>query len=360
MGYPLMPIRLAKVSRTLVAVFLALLFTPHSAECLSDSRQKTDIVYMKNGDKITCEIQSLQKGQLTIKPDYTTDSITIDWTKVARLQSSQLFVVTDPGGKIYSGTLAEGIRGHTITIIGRQEHTLSDESVIEISELGSNFWSRLSGNIAVGTSFTVSNSQKMLSVQSGLQYQSKKYVATFNSNSQFATQEKTTDTNETTVKTALFKQLSKSRWYGGGIANFLSSSEQQIALESTLGAALATRVIFTNRTNLTTIAGLGYTHERDDSTSSGAMHSNSLDAATAIQFSTFRFNTTSFQTALWVYPSLTSPGHVRLTLNQDVYYKFKNNFYVSLSFYDNYDNQPVSGAPANNVGGTTSIGWSFH
>ena len=232
--------------------------------------------------------------------------------------------------------------------------------MVAISELGNTFWNSLSGNIAVGTSFTASNSQGTLTVQSGLQYQSKRNFATFNSSSQFVTQEKAADTNETTVKTAFFHQLSKSKWYGGAIANFLSSSEQQIALQSTWGGALARRLIFTNRTNLSAIGGLGYTHERDDSNESGTRHPNSLDAATAVQFSMFRFKTTSFDTAVWAYPSLTSPGHFRMTLNQDIYYKFRNDFYVSLSFYDNYDNQPVSGAPSNNLGTTTSIGWSFH
>jgi hypothetical protein len=113
-------------------------------------------------------------------------------------------------------------------------------------------------------------------------------------------------TNETTVKTAIFKQLRKSDWYAGGIANFLSSSEQQIALRSTLGAALATRPVFTNRSNLTVV------------------------------------------------------GRVRMTLNQDVYYKFLRDFYIRLSFYDNYDNKPVVVAPTNNLGGSTPLGWSFH
>ena len=342
-----------------VVTWLVLL-TPHNAVGLVSSHQKTDIVHMKNGDRITCEIQSLQKGQLSIKPDYTTDTIVIDWTRVERLESSQLFVVTDPNGKTYSGLLAEGVQSRTITIVGRQSHTLSDDSVVEISELGNNFWSSLSGNIAVGTSFTASNSQATLTVQSGLQYQSKKNFATFNSSSQFVTQEKTTNTDETTVKAAFFHQLSESKWYGGGIANFLSSSEQQITLQSTLGGALARRLIFTNRTNLSAIGGLGYTHERDNSNEASTRHPNSIDAATAVQFSMFRFKTTSFDTAVWAYPSLTSPGHFRMTLNQDIYYKFKNDFYVSLSFYDNYDNQPVSGAPSNNFGTTSSIGWSFH
>ena len=49
-----------------------------------------------------------------------------------------------------------------------------------------------------------------------------------------------------------------------------------------------------------------------------------------------------------------------MTFNQNIYYKFLGDFYVRVSFYDNYDNQPVVGAPTNNIGGTTTLGWSFH
>ena len=42
---------------------------------------------------------------------------------------------------------------------------------------------------------------------------------------------------------------------------------------------------------------------------------------------------------LWAYRSLIPPGHFRTTLNQDIYYNFHNNLYISFSFYDNYDNQ---------------------
>jgi hypothetical protein len=161
------------------------------------------------------------------------------------------------------------------------------------------------------------------------------------------------------VKTSLFRQLRKSNWYGGGIANVLSSTEQQIALRSTLGA-LAKRAIFTNRTNLNLIGGLALIVERDAENATSTARTKAMDSAFGVTYSTFRLDSTTFNTALWLYPSITSPGRVRMTLNQDVYYKFLKDFYVRMSFYDNYDNQPVFGAPSNNLGVSTSVGWSFH
>ncbi len=105
----------------------------------------------------------------------------------------------------------------------------------------------------MGTSFAQSNSQKNLTMQSDLNYQATTRVFSLTSSTQFTSQQKTNNTNETTVKTEYFKQLRESNWYSGGIANFLSSSEQQIDLRTTLGAALAVRPIYTNKTNLSFI-----------------------------------------------------------------------------------------------------------
>jgi hypothetical protein len=331
-----------------------------SQSAFAENRSKSDIVYMKNGDKITCEIKSLEKGQLTVKPDYTSSSIVLDWEKVDHIESRQNFVITDPKGTVYTGAIRHDQKTKDLTILGSDTTKLPNLSVIQIEELGESFWKRMRGNIDLGLSFAKSNDQKNISLQSGLYYQSREHLFSLDSNSQFTSQQKTEDTNETNVKTALYKQLRQSNWYYGGIANFLSSTAQQIDLRSTLGGGLAKRIIFTNRTNLNAVGGLALTVERDAPGTTSTARTRALDSSFAVQYSTFRFDSTTFNTALWVYPSLTSPGRVRFTVNQDVYYKFLGDFYIRMSFYDNFDNQPVVGAPSNNLGGSTSVGWSFH
>jgi hypothetical protein len=326
----------------------------------ASSRQKTDIVYMRNGDKITCEIRSLEQGQLTVKPDYTSNTIVIDWSKVDHVDSSQNFLVTEPNGTIHSGSLASETDTRALIVATRPPVTVPHEAVIQIEPLGTTFLRRMRGDFDAGLSFARSNGQKNLSLDADLTYQSQKHLFSLDSSSQFTSQQKTNDTNESSLKTSLFEQLRRSNWYGGGLANFLSSSEQQLTLRSTLGAGLAKRLIFTNRTNLTAIGGLGYTIERDQPGTTTTARPNEFDSAFAVQYSTFRFDSTTFNTTVWVYPSLVQAGRVRMTLNQDVYYKFLGDFYIRISFYDNHDNQPVVGAPANNLGGSTTIGWSFH
>jgi len=325
----------------------------------ASSRLNTDIVVMKNGDKMTCEIRSLNQGQLTIKQDYASSTVVLDWEQVDHIQTNQPFVIVSTKGNASSGVLSESHDDRIVRVSGDETNSIAHNDVVSIEQTGETFIRRLKGSIDLGTSFAKSNSQKNLTLQSDLTYQATTRFFSLSSSTQFTSQQKTNNTSETTVKTEYFRQLRESHWYAGGIANFLSSSEQQIDLRTTLGAALAVRPIYTNKTNLSFIGALAYTVEKDASNTTSTTNANSIDSAVAVQYSTFRFDSTSFETNLWIYPSLTSPGRVRVTLNQDIYFKFYKDFYFRASFYNNYDNRPVIGAPSNNLGASSTVGWSF-
>jgi hypothetical protein len=69
-------------------------------------REKTDVVVMNNGDRLTCEIDGLSAGVLSIKLAYVQGAIGVDWGTVARLESNQLFRVQTEGGTVYTGKLS--------------------------------------------------------------------------------------------------------------------------------------------------------------------------------------------------------------------------------------------------------------
>jgi Protein of unknown function, DUF481 len=332
--------------------------------CLStmlyaSSRSSTDIVVMKNGDRITCEIRSLEQAQLIVKQGYASSTVALDWKEVDHIETHQPFVIIDTTGKALSGELSESSDTRIVSVTGEEKAEIAHNDVVSIEQTGKTFIRRMRGDIDVGVSVAKSNSQKNLTLQSDLTYQATKRFFSLSSSAQYTSQEKTTNTREITIKTEYYRRLRESNWYSGGIANFLSSSAQQIDLRSSLGGAIGFRPIYTNKTNLSFTGALAYTVEKDAPNVVTTASSNSLDSAASVQYSTFRFDSTNFDTVLWVYPSLTSLGRVRMTLNQDVYYKFLKDFYIRLSFYDNYDNRPVVGAPSNNLGVTSTIGWSF-
>src|SRR5215813_14746174 len=68
-------------------------------------REKTDVLVMTNGDRMTCEVKGLNAGVLFVSFDYIDGTASVDWSKVASVESSQLFVVKTEDGSVYKGTL---------------------------------------------------------------------------------------------------------------------------------------------------------------------------------------------------------------------------------------------------------------
>ena len=73
---------------------LALLFTlPLYA------RDKTDVMVMTNGDRLTCEVKGLDAGVLYVSFDYIDGTASVNWSKVARL-GEQPVVCRENGGRL--------------------------------------------------------------------------------------------------------------------------------------------------------------------------------------------------------------------------------------------------------------------
>src|SRR5262245_23487637 len=70
------------------------------------ARDKTDVMVMKNSDRMTCEVKGLERGVLYVKFEYIDGTASVNWSKVARLESNYLFYVKTEDGSVYTGTLS--------------------------------------------------------------------------------------------------------------------------------------------------------------------------------------------------------------------------------------------------------------
>jgi len=70
------------------------------------ARNKTDVLVMNNGDRLTCEIKGLDSSTLYVSIDYVNGTVDVDWSKVRHVESKQLFIVKTEDGSVYTGTLS--------------------------------------------------------------------------------------------------------------------------------------------------------------------------------------------------------------------------------------------------------------
>src|SRR6185503_17081094 len=79
--------------------FLVLSF--HSAS----AKNIDDIVILKNGDRLTGELKSLQRGELKFKADYMAEAVRLDWSQVQSIESKSTFLISLVDGKLFTDVL---------------------------------------------------------------------------------------------------------------------------------------------------------------------------------------------------------------------------------------------------------------
>src|SRR5574341_675910 len=87
--------------RWLISFLFILLCTPLALA------QKTDIVVLRNGDRITGEVKSLRNAKLQFKTD-DAGTLYIEWNKILALTAKAYFEVEVEDGSVYFGSLEPG------------------------------------------------------------------------------------------------------------------------------------------------------------------------------------------------------------------------------------------------------------
>src|SRR5258705_5570426 len=141
-------------STQLILAFLFTLTAPMFA------RDNTDRLTMNNGDSMTCEIKGLDGGVLYASFDYIDGTASVDWSKVARVESTRLFVVKTEDGSVYTGALktAETGAGRPVQIHvvqpPEQVHTMERSRIVHMVATSDKFWERFNGGVPPSTHYS--------------------------------------------------------------------------------------------------------------------------------------------------------------------------------------------------------------
>jgi len=327
------------------------------------AKRKDDVVVMQNGDRFTGEIKGLQYGELIFKSDYMKDSVHLDWERVDVLESKDNFIVALNDGQRITGqirrTKNESADKQQFTIsTGESTVEVTPPSVITIDQRETSFWNQLTGSIDWGFGFASGNNSANSSLGGQVAFYTDKNSVALATTSQFDTQKNAENTNRFTFDSQYGRSIS-TNWVAAGLFSLLKSNQQELNLRSTYGAALGRRLIQTDRTKLLTLGGMAYSHETYTQQPGAEPTVNNAEVLLGMKFSTFRFKTMNINSQAFLFPSLTDAGRFRLTTQSNLRIELMRNFYWNFQFYENYDTHPPISAPKNDLGMTTSIGWTF-
>ena len=329
------------------------------------ARDKTDIVVMKNGDRLTGEVKGLDSGVLYVSMDYILGTSSMQWSKVDHLESKQLFIVKTENGSVYSGTLstAEAEEGRPVKIEVSQEAAekvvLDRSRIVEMDETSDRFRQRFNGDINSGIIYSKGNQSTQYSLSSDIVYPRERWSAGANLTSTLSASDGVTAATRNQFGFSGQRLLRWDNWFYEGIGTFLQSSEQQIKLQTSLGGGVGRFVRHTNHESIAVMGGLAWQNTRYDQTDVTQSAQNVASALLAAEIKLYRFNKTNLDVTASLFPALSEPGRVRFNLNTSYYVKLFSNLTWNISFYGNWDNLPPPGFSGSDYGTSSGLGWTF-
>ena len=319
---------------------------------------KTDVVIFNNGDRLTGEVKSLERGRLRFKTD-ATDTISIEWDDVAYLSSDQNIQVETEEGVRYLGNLSRSeIENMTIVETQSGPVELQSTSVVLMTPIEERGVSRLDGDITAGLNFAKASEIQQIHFGLDMDYRTETRIIGVSAD---ATQSDSSD-NETSQRQSFdlnYRRLLKNRWLVGGAVLLDRNDELGIDLRTSIGAGGGRIIRQSNSMNLAVEGGLQVSREN---TSTGGTSEDTIEAFGQVQWDWFRYDSPELDlsTNLKVIPNLTETGRIRGEFDISLKWEMIEDLFWELSFYDSYDSDPVVvGAEKNDYGINTSLGYDF-
>jgi hypothetical protein len=319
--------------------------------------QRTDVVTLANGDRITGEVSSLDRGRLEYKTD-DQGTLYIEWDKVATVTASGQFEVGTSDGRRFVGSLRSDPNRTLVVVEALGPVLLPMSDVTVITPIGRSFWKKMDGSIDVGFSYTRSSDIAQLNVNASTVYRSPSFEGRMTGS---ATATQTSDDDERDDRGALqlsYLRYRGARWFVGGAVGVETNESLGIALRSQVSFAVGQRLINTNRAQLMLGGGLSFNDEQ----AVDAGSTQNLEAIMTFRTSyyAYDFPKTNIDVGLQYFPSLSNFGRQRMQFDASIRRELWKDFFLAVNVFDSFDSDPPSAdADRNDVGVVLSFGVSY-
>ena len=319
--------------------------------------ERTDVVYLKNGDRVTGEIKSLYRGRLEFKTDHM-GTLLIDWEDIREIVSDIAQSVELTNGQRFFGQLNKPENLETVAVKTEQGAvTLSTHDITNMYPVDAGFWQRLDLSFKLGFNWDKSSDVGKYNLGADAIYRHPDYVT----RAGFSTELTTQSERETTTRANLnashlvFKPNKRFRSYFGSMDH---NDNLGINLRILAGAGIGWIPIRSNRNWFSLMVGLDVNHEIP---SEGNEETN-LEGVLGASYEYFKFAIPkkSFKSELTVYPSITGGKRVRAEFKTNFDIEIVRDFFWVMGFYTSYDSDPISrNAETIDYGINSSLAYKF-
>jgi Protein of unknown function, DUF481 len=308
--------------------------------------QKKDSIILYNGQTLIGEVRQANLGLISID-DNDLKIINVKLFKIKTLVIKERFKIETIDKEFYYGSLRTTDKEGWVEIhnIDGRDIPLRITHIFQLITLETGFFRRMSGNVSAGLSFTKSSGIGQVNFSANAQYSTKLIDYTL-SMSTIASIDSGRYSRDNENAELLTTYDLTSSWFLAASVQYQRNLELSIARRYLLMAGAGNKLFIKKTWRLLAITGITVSQEKS---TEGVTSVALFEIPATLLFNFYQFQhpdiqITSSQTA---YFSLTQKGRIRYDGSTTFSWQLIRYFYLNISPYTNFDNQPPSGSSSN-------------
>lgn len=318
--------------------------------------QKTDTIRFYNGEHIRCEIKYLALGKLSIST-VNMGTVSIKFEKVAFIESPTIFEIRFKNHLKLYGILSKGPEPGTAMVYSpNREMKVNLIEIVSLTPIKQKFFDKVDGNFDLGLSYVKGSNNFQFNYDLKVKYREKKYKNEIYANA-LITRNSATETVKQEGGNTFSWYLKRTQFLVfAGL--WQQNSELGVQNRVMFIASYGLSPVESNFNVLSISAGLVSNNEES---AEGNVTSN-LESNLRIGYDLFHFSDPEIIINAYVstFASLSEWGRIRLDNQINAKYEIFSDFYFNITYYNNYDSNPISeSASVFDYGITAGIGYKF-
>lgn len=321
-----------------------------------------DVLWLTNGDRLTGEIEKLEKSSLTVRTAFA-GPIKVNWDMVAQIESTRTFSVEVETGMQIQGSITLAGKGIRVQTPEREIH-LSPVEVTRIEPLENEtpltFWQRVDIGANFGLNFTQGNSKlTQTSATVNGRYKTDKRQIQGTLSSIFSTEPDVERVSRHEGDLRYDHNLNPHLfWYGSSA--FTIDERRLLDLRSTLGGGLGWKITRSQTTNVSLLGGFSYVNEQyRHGDGSPKPRSSTAMGQAGLEMEHYLNSRIRLYVDATVSPDFRNHG--RYLFGADAGLRVPLNGFLTwnLSLFDRYDSEPPLAVYRNDWGIISGVGFDF-
>lgn len=322
--------------------------------------QKTDKLFLLNGDEITCEIKKLEFGLLTAKTD-DIGTLTIKWNRVKQIISKEYFEIELIDGTKYFGPLIDSEKDRVVRVFLYDSSMidLDIENIVVMDQIMEKFSRRFSGSFSIGFDIQKANSLARLTTNANIDY---RYRANFVSilwNSVNTDQQDSIYTQRMDLNLRYVHSY-KNRWLFEAHTTLQNNTELDLDLRIIGGLGPGRIFIHSDHYSISGILGIVYNKEWNVGIENSI---SNLEGWLRLEYRHYIYVSPKIDIFANVeyYPSFTTNDRHRVEFYADANREIINDLHLGLAIQYSFDSKlPSTGSPNDDWVVSIILGYSFN